>query len=519
MNLPLFLYDPEDIREADLIAMSEYGIPGIILMENAGRSAADVISGRFSSAESILVACGPGSNGGDGLVAARHLLGRSFQVKVLLSAPTDSFKGDPAVNLQSLMKLGADVFASPDLSDEEIKNLLGTHDLIVDALLGSGTKGALRGEILRIVDAMDEDMPVVALDIPTGVDPSTGSIGGVVVKAVLTVTMLARKTGLEIMPGRDFRGDVVTVDIGVPAKSVLRSIPKQELVDAREVAALLPERRSAIHKGNRGLVMIIGGSSRYTGAPVLSALGALRCGAGGVVVVTPARAVSCPECFPEMIFLEGQTIDGFLSPGTWDIAIEKWGNRIDSVVIGPGIDRGRPAQDLFRRVWSEWEGPLCVDGDALFALSEWADRPVRVSASVITPHEGEAATLLSTERIYVSNNRLRTARELYARYGTTLMKGPASIVVDATRTRIIPFLVPGLSVPGSGDVLSGVVGSLLAASLEPGDAASAAAYLHALAGKELEDHNGSDGIKASEIAAAIPKAIRSVASVGGEFVL
>ncbi len=518
MRATLFLYEPSDIREADLIAMSEYGISGIVLMENAGRGASEVIAERFPSSKKILVACGPGNNGGDGFVVARHLLARSFQVKILLSSPSGNYRGDPAINLQFLERIGAEIISSMSLSDEEIKILFRTHDLAVDALLGSGTKGAPRGEIQRILMAMREDVPVVALDIPTGVDPSTGSIEGVAVKAELTISMLARKTGLEIMPGRAFRGDLVTVDIGVPAEKVLRNIPEQELVEATDVASWLPKRGAAVHKGERGMVMVIGGSARYSGAPVLSALGALKCGAGGVIVVAPSATRLCVACYPEMIFLEGETEDGFLSPGTWDLILEKWGKRIDSVVIGPGIDRGEPAQALFRRVWEEWQGPLCVDGDSLFALSRWTGRTVRVRTSVITPHEGEAAVLLSTERKIVSSNRLKSARDLYSQYGITLLKGPASIVAAAW-TRIIPFVVPGLSVPGSGDVLSGAIGALLAAGLEPEDAASAAAYVHALAGKELEEHEGRDEIIASEIAAALPKAIRIVLSDSGELQL
>ena len=512
----LYLYEPADIREADRIAISELGIPGMVLMENAGRASSDVIVDRFPSVRSVIVMCGPGNNGGDGLVAARHLLSKFLQVKILLSSAAENFKGDPAVNLQSLMRLGADIFVSSDLSDEEIKRMVMTQDLAVDALLGSGSRGAPRGEILRIVEAMEGYSPVVAFDIPTGVDPSTGCVEGLAVKAVLTITMLARKTGLEIMPGRVFRGDVVTVDIGVPAEKVLRNPASQVLLATADVASLLPKRNASIHKGERGLVMVIGGSARYSGAPVLSGLGALRCGAGGVLIAAPAQTISNSGGFPEMIFLEGETEDGFLSPRTWDIIVEKWGKRIDSVVIGPGLDRGKPAQKLFRRVWEEWEGALCIDGDALFALANWPERPARACGSVITPHEGEAAMLLSAKREDISKNRLRSARDLFAHYGTTLMKGPASIVVDSRGIRIIPFLVPGLSIPGSGDVLSGVIGALMAMGLEPGDALSVGAYLHALAGKELEDQNCSDGITASELAAAIPGAIKSVISCNGE---
>ncbi|MDO9508109.1 MAG: NAD(P)H-hydrate dehydratase [Thermovirgaceae bacterium] len=513
----MFLYDSEEIREAERVAISEFGIPGILLMENAGRAASDVIAGRFPSAKLILVACGPGNNGGDGFVAARHFLRRSLSVKVLLSTSPEKITGDALFNLQVLQRMGTDILVSRDLSDEGLKSLMDTHDIVVDALLGSGSKGAPRGEISRIVAAIRGSVHVVSLDIPTGVDPSTGRVEGEAVRADLTVTMLARKTGLEIMPGRAFRGDIETVDIGVRAEVLLRSNPVCSLVEGDEVAAMLPTRGPDIHKGNRGLVLVVGGSSRYAGAPILSALGALRCGAGGVVVAAPAQTSSHSGYFPEIIFMEGISEDGFLSSETWDIILEKWGGRIDSVIIGPGLDRGQPAQDLFRRVWREWPGPLCVDGDALFALGRWTGRPSREHKSVITPHEGEAAALLSRERHSVSGSRLQSVLDLANLYDTTLLKGPASIVSDGTCVRVIPFVVPGLSVPGSGDVLSGAIGALLGMGLDAVDAATAGAYLHALAGRELEKEIGRDGIIATEIASAIPRAISLVGSGNGEW--
>lgn len=510
MTLNLFLYDSEDFRQADQIALNELHMPKILLMENAGRAAADVIVSRFPSARSILVTCGSGSNGGDGFVTARHLRRRSNKITVLISTSIERISGDALVNLQALQSIGIDIRESGDLSRDELRSLLGSQDLLVDAMLGTGSKGAPRGEILRVIRAMAGSVPVVSLDIPSGVDPSTGRTDGEAVKAILTVTMLARKTGLEIMPGRGLRGELEVADIGVPSEFLLRRNPSHTLIEGADVARMLPHRGPVSHKGDRGLVLVIGGSSRYSGAPVLSALGALMCGCGGVVVAAPTPVWAQSICHPEMIFMEGVSEGGLLSSRTWDAALDTWGDRIDSVVIGPGLDRGEPSRELFRRVWNEWKGPLCVDGDALFELGRWSERPYRSQNSVITPHEGEAANMLSKERRSVSASRLGSILELSDLFGTTLLKGAATIISDGNRVRVIPFIVPGLSIPGAGDVLAGAIGAFLGMGLDSFDAATSAAYLHALAGRELEHDIGIDGISATGVASAIPRAISIV---------
>jgi len=512
----LFLFDSEDFRQADQIAMNELHLPALLLMENAGRAAADVIVRRFPFARKILVVCGSGNNGGDGFVTARHLRRRSIDITALISSSIERISGEPLLNLKALHGIGVDIQESGALSEDELKSLLGSQDLLVDALLGTGSKGAPRGEILRIIRSMRGSAPVVSLDIPSGVDPSTGKTEGEVVNAVLTVTMLARKTGLEIMPGRGLRGDIEVVDIGVPPEFLLRRNSSHTLIEGADVSVMLPPRGSGVHKGDRGLVLVIGGSSRYGGAPVLSALGALMCGCGGVVVAAPARVCAQSMCHPEMIFMEGVSEGGFLSSRTWDAALDMWGDRIDSVVIGPGLDRGEPSRELFRRVWNEWKGPLCVDGDALFALGRWPERPCRPENSVITPHEGEAANMLAKERRSISSSRLGSVLELSGLFGTTLLKGAATIISDGNRVRVIPFIVPGLSIPGSGDVLAGVIGALLGMGLDAFDAATSAAYLHALAGRELEHDIGIDGISAAGVASAIPRAISIVRLENGE---
>jgi NAD(P)H-hydrate epimerase len=510
-----YIFDPADIREADRRAISKLGVSGMVLMENAGRGVADVMTARFPTARKFLFVCGPGNNGGDGLTAARHILIRGKEAVVILACSEGKLSVESLRNLDILKNIGCPVRYSSFLSTEEITASALESDIVVDALLGCGSAGAPRGEVLRVVEAIRGAGTVVALDVPTGVDPSDGRVEGLAVRAALTVTMLAEKTGLEIMPGREYCGDIEVVDIGVPPANVLPDKSKVSVFYPSDAGRILPKWSGTTHKGSRGLVLVVGGSARYRGAPVLSALGALRAGAGCVVVVAPEGSASFAGGYPELIFTETVCDGGHLSPVTWDFVMEKWGGRIDSVVAGPGMDRGAPAEALFSRIWREWDGPLCVDGDALHFLGRGRGPfPLREN-TVITPHEGEAAFLLSKERSSVSGARLEAARSLFEKYGTCVLKGASSLVCGCSGVRVIPYNLPGLSVPGSGDVLSGVVGAMLGMGIEKEDAASSAACLHAIAGFLLQEEKGFDGILAKEIARAMPGAIMYARSGAG----
>ncbi len=503
----MFLFDADDIRRAERYAIDEIGIPSLVLMENAARGVTDSVIRRFPHAKKIIIACGGGNNGGDGVAAARLLVAEGKEVRVLLTSSPGKYTADLKTNLDVFCKMGGRTLFSSLISDSELRSILQNEDLVIDALLGTGSSGAPRGEILRAIRSMGHTVPVVSIDIPSGVDPSSGKVEGEAVKADLTVTLFARKPGLEIMPGRAFRGDIETVGLGLPAGALLNPGSNFELLCAEDVPGILPRIDPSMHKGDRGTVLVIGGSGRYRGAPLLSALGALRAGAGGVIAAVPTGSTQMFSPHPEMILLEAGTENGCMTPLIWDKVLAEWGGRFNSVVIGPGLDRGEPSQALVRKVWKEWNGVLCVDGDALFALSKWPEYRSRPGLTILTPHEGEAASLLSTTRENVGSSRLRSAMELSALFGTVLLKGPGSLVSDAGRVRIIPFLVPALSVPGSGDVLSGIIGAFSAAGLDGFGATSAGAYLHGLAGQMLQQKNGFDGITAKEIASTLPLAI------------
>ena len=508
----MFIYDADDIRQAESFAIKELGAPSIILMENAARGVANAVKRRFLQARNILVACGVGNNGGDGAAAARLLMDMGRDVRILLVAPQEKCSEDLKINLELFHKLGGKTIMTPLLSDRELISLLHGADLVIDALLGTGSSGAPRGEVLRVIRSMNGTVPVVSIDIPSGVDPSTGETEGEAVKAALTVTLLARKAGLEIMPGRACRGDIETVDLGIPPDLVLKPRSAYELLGSEDISSFLPKIGPGIHKGDRGTVLVIGGSERYRGAPVLSALGALRAGAGCVLAAVPTSSIAMFSPYPEMILLEAESDNGCMTPLNWDRIMEKWGGRFNSVVIGPGLDRGKPSRALFRKVWNEWNGTLCVDGDALYALSEPPEFGARHGLTMITPHEGEAAVLLARTRDQVGAARLRSAVELSALFGAILLKGPGSLVSDGSRIGIMPFVVPGLSVPGSGDVLAGIIGAFSAAGLGTFEAIAAGAYVHGLAGKMLQNRKGFDGIIAREIANAVPFAISRLRS-------
>jgi len=514
----LYLFSADDIRLAERKAVDHFGVPPIILMENAARGVAEIVEERFPAASRILVACGGGNNGGDGLATARHLLKRGRKVTVLLAAPEEKLTPEGSVNLEILKRINCPIARSADLTDVGMRELAMGQDILVDALLGSGSKGSPRGETGRVIGSISRTVPVVSIDIPSGVDPSTGEVEGEALEAVLTVAILARKIGQEIMPGRSFRGEVETVDLGIEAALLLPGPGKVELLDPLMVSGFL-QPFSFIHKGDRGIVLVIGGSERYRGAPLLAALGALMAGSGGVIAAVPAGSMPMFSRYPEIIPMEACTEDGAISPETWERIVETWKGKFKAVVIGPGLDRGRVPQDLVRRVWKDWDGPLCLDGDALHALSCCSDLDPRAAGTVVTPHEGEAALLLSVDTSEVKRCRYISALELSRRFGVALLKGPSSLVSESEKVRVNPHVVAGLSVPGSGDVLSGVLGAFLVRGVNIFDAASSAAFVHGYAGEAVQDRKGPDGITATEIALEVPSVISRIRQAAGKVLL
>ncbi|TJZ52019.1 NAD(P)H-hydrate dehydratase [Streptomyces piniterrae] len=468
-------YTVETVRAAERELMAR--LPEGTLMRRAAAGlavACGELLGRVSGGRVALLV-GSGDNGGDALYAGARLARRGAGVVAVLLSPERAHQG----GLAALRAAGGRV------SDDPPRDVAWA-DLVVDGIVGIGGRGGLRPEAARLLHAARESALVVAVDLPSGVDADTGEVGGEAVRADATVTFGAYKPGLLIDPARERAGALRLVDIGL-------ALPEEAEVEAlhhADVAELLPRPAAESDKYRRGVVGVVAGSARYPGAAVLAVAGALRGGAGAVRYVGPAADAVLAH-FPETLVHAGPP--------------HKAG-RVQSWVIGPGIG---DESDALGEVLAA-EVPVLVDADGLRFLTPQQVRS-RTAATLLTPHAGEAAALLSHGREEIEAARLRSVRELAARYGATvLLKGSTTLVADATGpVRVNPTGTGWLATAGSGDVLSGVTGSLLAAGLPARDAASVGAYLHGLAARRAAGSPGAP-ILASEVAEHLGAAWRDV---------
>jgi ADP-dependent NAD(P)H-hydrate dehydratase / NAD(P)H-hydrate epimerase len=480
-----------EMRAVDKWAIETQGVPSLDLMERAGEGLARVIAQR-APAGRIAVVCGKGNNGGDGLVAARLLRAAGRDVDVLAVSPPDELRGDAAEQLRRLP-------GSPPSAFDAAR--LDAAALLVDALLGTGSTGAPRDPAAAAIAAMNAaGAPVVAADVPSGVDASTGEVAGVAVRAVATATFHRAKPGLWINPGKTHAGAVEVIDIGIPPGEP--GAPDIGLI-GDEVLAAVPHRGADSTKFSSGNVVIIGGSVGLTGAPTMAAMAAMRSGAGYVTVGT-ARELQSTFA---VRLLEAMTValpseDGGLGTGSLDAAVKAI-ERADAVVLGPGLGRAPGTQAFARKLLARVEVPLVIDADGLNALAEVfpGALPERPAATVLTPHAGELGRLLGVESSEVGAHRLADARDAAARSGAiVVLKGDDTLVAAPTgRVAVSRGGAPALATAGTGDVLSGVIGALLAKGVAPDHAACAAVHAHARAGRLAADPHGPDGVIASDV--------------------
>lgn len=459
-------------------------LPDGVLMQRAAAGLAAACAGllgRVYGARVVLLV-GSGANGGDALWAGARLARRGAGVAAVLLAPERTHEAGLAALLAAGGRIADDPFEP-----------LAAADLVLDGITGIGGRGGLRPDAVPVARAArGSDAVVVAVDLPSGVEADTGEVRGEALRADLTVTFGTYKPGLLVDPARGHAGAVRLVDIGLGGE--LPSVPRLEALQHADVARMLPLPGAGSDKYRRGVVGVAAGSARYPGAAVLAVAGALRGGAGAVRYVGPAADAVIAR-FPECLVGTGQ-------PGT--------AGRVQSWVVGPGIgDRG----DAVREVLAA-DVPVLVDADGL-RLLDAADLRGRTAPTLLTPHAGEAAALLGVAREEVEAARLASVRELAARYGATvLLKGSTTLVADpgGGAVRADPMGTPWLATAGSGDVLSGLAGSLLAAGLDARDAASAAAYLHGLAAR-LAAARGTP-LTAQDVAATLPEAWHGVREPG-----
>jgi ADP-dependent NAD(P)H-hydrate dehydratase / NAD(P)H-hydrate epimerase len=483
MALPVCLYSTAQVRALDAHAIETLGIPGYTLMKRAGEAALRYLRTRFPVAHRIVIVCGAGNNAGDGYVLGRFAQASGLTVSVLAATPADALRGDARQAYDDLRASGVQVlpYAQERLAEGEV---------VVDALLGTGLRGPARDEIARVIsDINSSGRPVLAVDVPSGLDSDTGVPLGETVRADCTVTFVGLKTGLFIGDGPAFAGTVFFDDLEIAPGEAGAPRPRIERILESAIQQALPRRARSSHKGDFGRVLIVGGGVGMPGAVRLAGEACLRVGAGLVTVtVAPENVAAISSGRPELICL----------PLTDAEVLREPADKADVIAIGPGLGRtpwARAALDAVLRSGK----PLVVDADALNIIAE--SRESGRTDWVLTPHPGEAARLLGTHTDDIQHDRLAALDRLVGRYhGTVVLKGAGTLVGSPGR---IPALCergnPGMATAGMGDVLTGTIAGILAQCRDAWLAARVGVLVHAMAG-DAAARTGERGLLAGDVA-------------------
>jgi len=510
------------MKEADRRTISDIGIPALVLMENAGRQAVAAMEAMYSdlSERQVAILCGRGNNGGDGFVVARTLVQRGVDVSVFLIGRVAEVRGDARTNLEILGRLGITVVEIADSQAWELHfSEVSDCTLIVDAIFGTGINAPISGLIESVIaDVNASGIPVVAIDLPSGLTADSPEPIGPTVDAALTVTLAAPKLSLVLPPGETLAGDIVIADIGIPS-DVLEGLegPRVDLLTRAAMRELVTPRTQDSHKGDYGRVLLVAGSRGKTGAAHLAALGALRSGAGLVTVATASECQSVVAAMGAEYMTEGiesmggdagAAGDDGLDPDAADRVIEM---ARDVMAVGPGLGQARGTREFIKRVLDRATMPLVVDADGLNAFS---DDPERLSGRegrdvIITPHAGEMARLVGMSADEVQSSRLEVARNFAATHHCyVVLKGHRTLIATPDEKVFInPTGNPGMATGGTGDVLTGMIAAWLAQLLDAEAACKLAVYLHGMAGDLAEADEGEVAMTSADLAGHLGDAI------------
>ncbi|MCU0761027.1 MAG: NAD(P)H-hydrate dehydratase [Steroidobacteraceae bacterium] len=487
MALPTAIYSTRQVRELDEHAIRERGVAGYTLMKRAGEASLRMMRTRWPMAHQVVIVCGAGNNAGDGYVLARFAQAAGLEVRVLAAADPQRLRGDARRAWQDFVASSGVVQPFGDAA------ALAAGDVVVDAILGIGLEGPVRPDLAVAIEAVNAcGRPVFALDIPSGLSGDTGLPMGVAVRADCTVTFIGLKTGLYLGDGPEYCGTVFFDDLEVEAPRRDSLVPRLHRMLESEIAAALPRRPRAAHKGSFGRVLVIGSGAGMPGATRLAGEAALRVGAGLVTVLAaPESALAVAGGRPELI------VHGLEDAR----AVDEHVARADVIAVGPGLGRSDWARAVFARALVTSK-PVIVDADALNLLAEQG-----LAARdnwVLTPHPGEAGRLLGRDTAAVQSDRLGALEALVARYGgIVVLKGAGTLVGGAGRVAAICERGnPGMAAPGMGDVLTGAIAGIVAQVGDPWCATRVGVLAHAMAG-DAEARNGERGLLASEVAQEI----------------
>ena len=504
------------MRAVDKAASEIGGIPSIVLMENAAIACVNELKKDFGelTGKRIAVFCGKGNNGGDGFAIARHLHNIDAEVSVYLVCGNE-FKGDAKINFDIIKKMNVNIDVVSDT--ENLKYIIRSNDIIIDAIYGTGIHGTVGGISYDVINEINENSKyTMAVDVPSGINSDSGEICGICIRADKTVTFAAYKVGMLMFPAADYTGKVTVADISIPDYILEGQSININVTDEEFVRSNFPVRENNSQKGDYGKVLVIAGSVGMTGAAYLSSQSAVTAGSGLVTLAIPAGLNGAMEAkTTEVMTLPVEDINGHISSGAAEKILERT-DMADAVLIGPGLGRSSDAARVLKSVLSHSKVPVIIDADGINAASRDMDILSDCTCPVIfTPHAVEMSRLTGLDRDYIEENRLVASKEFAEEYGVTvILKGHHTIVTASDGEQYINITGnPGLATGGSGDVLAGITASLAARGINETAAAAMAVYIHGKAGDIAKDKYGMESVTASLVMESIPDALRQILQV------
>jgi NAD(P)H-hydrate epimerase len=501
---------PEEMTHWDRVCMDSYGPSGPILMENASREAFHVLAKHFGDLKgrSAVVFAGSGNNGGDAFALARQLWNHDVKVMILHTKDRDKYSGTSAYHMDLALRLDIPCLYLPDYHLDFLKKI----DIVVDGLLGTGFQGELREEFqtwIKAINKLGKNSFVLSLDIPSGINGTTGSPSPVAVNADVTITFEAAKLGLFLPPSKEYTGKLEIKKIGIP-KVISQDYPATHVALTEDILHHLPRPHTTMHKGEAGHVLVLGGSAPFTGAPLLSALGAMRSGAGLVTIGSPRKLVhEIKNGWPDIMSLPLGNDEEWSASCARDLKDHL--SRFHAVVLGPGLGRTPGALEFLTAYMNDPHPHTLFDADALYFLANDTALMRKVPAtSIVTPHPGEMSRFFEVAAQDINADRAGYVRKFTGKFGTNiLLKGAATIISDgADPVYISPFATPNLALGGSGDVLSGIIAALMARGIPTLMAAQLGVYWHGLCGRVLARDYPFRGNLPQEIAHTLPQALK-----------
>jgi ADP-dependent NAD(P)H-hydrate dehydratase / NAD(P)H-hydrate epimerase len=514
MNRPAYLVTAEEMRNFDAVAINEYGIPGVVLMENAGRSTFQIVReylGGDVRGMTAAVVAGPGNNGGDGYVIARYLINHGAEVHTFLLSPREKIKGDALVNLQILEKMTDRIIPIEDEDSlEEATGVWRESDVVVDAILGTGLNAEVRSPYREAILEFNACPGFrVAVDLPSGLNADTGRVLGVAVQADLTVTYGFQKLGTALYPGLEYCGRLEVVDISIPLPAIEKSLPRASLyAEADFNEYFLLRSNPEAHKGTFGHVLVVGGSPGKTGAPTMTAMAASRMGAGLVTVGIPAslNAILEVKLTEEMTEPLPEPILGYLGEGAAERVLSLAEGK-SCLALGPGISTREGIGELIVKVLAEYDGWVVIDADGLNCLVPHMAALKHAKARVVlTPHPGEMGRLTGTSAAQVQHDRMAAARTLAVKHSIwVVLKGARTLTASPdghifVNTTGSPWMASG----GQGDALTGILAGLLGQRIPPEVALPFGVYMHGLAADRIVERTGPHPVIATDVINELP---------------